>query len=240
MDDKALLSLLADDAPAPGPSLADSVIATGRRTRRRRRLTVVASAAACTALAAFLLPVAYTALPSQQQADSTAAGQSYSRNEDGSGGAPAAVPEAYTTDPDAAERPETTAGGPTPPGAATSSESAVPQSSADVLLDLADLADLGAAYAAAFRTVGDADPDRLVVLDRRCPVNAPCTTDPLPGTLKKSLRTTFPTLTFTTRETPGALRLDLPTGTPDALHIPVNGTPVPVHRTPANTWTPTP
>lgn len=210
MDDQTLLSLLADDAPGPSPSLADTVIARGRRARRRRRLTAAASALAVCTAAALVLP---GLLVHDAQQDMAASAPAV--------GSPQEIPLTTAAEKPAAEKPvpDEAYGAPESGGA------------------LNEVLDPGPAYVAAMAARGGRSAGR-VVLDRVCPAPASCTDRALPAGLKRSLRALLPGLRFTEDPAdPAAVRLGEAAPAGDGLLIPVDGVQVRVRPGPGGAWT---
>ncbi|MDX6741232.1 hypothetical protein [Actinocorallia sp. A-T 12471] len=210
MDDKTLLSLLADDAPDPSPGLADAVVGRARRVRRRRRVSVAASAVVVCA-AAVVFPVVWQQGSSVQSdtASQTAAGrdESYSAHSD----APL----------EGAEKPGPLSDEVAPEGAlAYAPDSYAP------------------AYVAALNALPTKRSTPLLILDAFCADPVTCGSTPLPAAFKDALSKLVPSLAFTDdRSDRLAVRIGGVTPSGRALLVTVDGSPIRVWQQPDGSWT---
>ncbi|GAA2731109.1 hypothetical protein [Actinocorallia aurantiaca] len=171
MDDRELLGLLAEEAPAPRPGLADGVLAEARRTRARRRWTAAAGGLVLAAAVTAAIPVVL------YQQDSS---ETYSTAEKP---APASAPLedlARRSSPDAQNSSPDLEVTLTSPYAAQ--DAAVYEAAIDAFLN--------------DRTGAAKSTESLRILDRVCPLRGECTDRPLDGGLKRDLSARMPSLNF--------------------------------------------
>lgn len=185
MDDKELLGLLAQDAPRPGPGLADEIVRSGRRVRTRRRLTIAGGAAAMAVVVAVGIPLT---LRDDGHSDATVAAESAPRpmadpQLRGSGNdAKRAVPSEGASADTFASPPLAKNGA---PEAASALDSAIDQRASVYAAAISYFLESEAHFTTAQRLA-------VVVLDQNCPYQKQCTAPGFDDRLKKQLKDALP------------------------------------------------
>ncbi|WP_106401776.1 hypothetical protein [Actinocorallia populi] len=202
MDDRELLGLLAAEAPAPRPGLADEVVARARRTRTRRRWKAAAGGLALAAAVAIAVPVVLqheSALQSDSSAAKPASGPLEGQKLREKSG------EAYSLGDSA---PEALASG------RSAGSAAVYEAAIDAFLKEGTNDDLRKARP-------------LRILDQVCPLRGECADRPLDRGLKRELSERMPEVSFVqddlTLDLVEPLRLGEARIDGDKARVPVSG-----------------